>query len=810
MSKLCIIALLSACAATHAQSEAVKVVRLALPPQADPVVEHIGRVFARLVESRSGAKVVRQGDAALAVELAFEPGIGAEGFRIADGGSGTVRISASDRRGLLYGAGKFLHTSAYGSAGLTPGSWRGVSTPVLPFRGMYLATHFHNFYQDAPVEDVTRYIEELSLWGINNFLVWFGMDEFGGIDDPKAQAMLARLRVLLRIVKDLGLDASLGCICNDGYANSPVELRADDRTTDHPGYHTRKGPRIYNIGTELCPSKPGVPELQLRYCEEKFEAFKRIGLDCWFIAPYDNGGCTCARCAPWGANGYLRMAEPLARAYRRAFPGGKVVLSTWYFDRWADGEWAGISKRFNRQKPDWVDYIMADNFEEYPRYPLDHGVPGGLPLINFPDISMWGQNPWGGYGANPHPGRLQARWDETGRKLAGGIPYSEGIYEDLNKVICAQIYWSPDRPTTETVRDYAAYEFSPEVADVVAEVVAIFEKNHLRNQIGESAVAAFRLLEEAEAKLTVQARSAWRWRLFRIRAAIDQELYRNSRGRGRADVLRRVHEELVKILHAENAWPMLRPLPIPAVNVEGPALPAGYAEAIAASKPAAWWRMRAWRERDLEDSTGNAHRARCENAVTLVPPDEPPPNADAARESRAVCLHGGRIKAAIEDLRDSYSVEFWFYNTLPTTARPVTGYILSRGVEGPEGTPGDDLGISGTSAVDTVPPGRLFFFNGDANAQLFGTTALAPETWHHVVFVRDQGRIAVYLDANAAPELSGQVAKGYPDGVTQLFVGGRNDGFGCFQGRIAEVSVYTRALPPEEVRRHQAAAVRRK
>ena len=329
-------------------------------------------------------QVVTQGEAPLAVELAIEPGIGAEGYKIADGANGTVRIIGNDDRGLLYGVGKFLHTSAYGSQGFTPGSWRGVSVPKMPVRGIYLATHFHNYYQVAPIEEVTRYVEDLSLWGVNSFLVWFGMEEFNGIDDPKAQAMLERLRALLKIVKDLGLNASLGCVCNDGYKNSPANLRADDSTVGHAGYHTRMGNRIYNLGTELCPSKPGVPELELRFCQEKFEAFKSIGLDYWFISPYDNGGCTCPKCAPWGANGYLRMAEPLARAYRRAFPKGKVILATWYFDRWADGEWAGITAKFNRQKPDWVDYIMADNFEEYPRYPVGQRCAGRLAALEFP------------------------------------------------------------------------------------------------------------------------------------------------------------------------------------------------------------------------------------------------------------------------------------------------------------------------------------------------------------------------------------------------------------------------------------------
>ncbi len=568
MKKLSIVALILSYVAATAHGEAVKSLRLVLPPQPGPVVENIGRVFARQVKRRCDAKVVSQGEAPLTVELTIEPGIGAEGFKIADGPKGTIHISGNDARGVLYGVGKLLHTSTYDTQGFTPSAWRGVSVPKMPVRGIYFATHFHNYYHVAPIEEVTRYLEDLSLWGPNSFLVWFGMEEFNGINDPKAQAMLARLRAVLKTAKDLGLNASLGCICNEGYANSPVSLRADDSTVNHPGYHAdvTGGNRITNLGPELCPSKPGVTEMELGYCKEKFDVFKDIGLDYWSIWPYDNGGCTCSKCAPWGANGYLRMAEPVARAYRRAFPNGKVILSTWYFDRWAVGEWDGITAKFKAKKPDWVDYILADNFEDYPRYPLDKGVPGGLPLLNFPDISMYGQYPWGGYGANPHPGRLQQRWNETKKNLSGGFPYSEGIYEDVNKVICTRLYWEPDRPAIETVRDYAAFEFSPEVADSVTSVVKLFEENHFRNKIGRSAVTACQLIDRADAKLTPQARSGWRWRLFCIRAAIDQEMYRNTQGQGREKVFRQAYEELMKISHAENAMPMMRPAPIPAVT----------------------------------------------------------------------------------------------------------------------------------------------------------------------------------------------------------------------------------------------------
>ena len=85
----------------------------------------------------------------LKVELAIAPGIGSEGFRIEDRPGGGVKIVGNDARGLLYGVGKLLRTSRYDCDGFTAGAWRGTSIPEKPVRGIYFATHFHNFYHDA-------------------------------------------------------------------------------------------------------------------------------------------------------------------------------------------------------------------------------------------------------------------------------------------------------------------------------------------------------------------------------------------------------------------------------------------------------------------------------------------------------------------------------------------------------------------------------------------------------------------------------------------------------------------------------------
>jgi len=152
---------------------------------------------------------------------------------------------------------------------------------------------------------------------------------------------------------------------------------------------------------------------------------------------------------------------------------------------------------------------------------------------------MWGQGPWGGYGANPLPMRLQRLWNQTNKKLSGGFPYSEGIYEDLNKVICGQSYWNPDRRASDTIKEYVAFEYSPDVVGDVAAAVEIVEQNHLRDRITPRAGKAYELIQAAEKKLSLQSRGAWRWRILALRALIDNELLKHH-GR-RVGVSQRQH-----------------------------------------------------------------------------------------------------------------------------------------------------------------------------------------------------------------------------------------------------------------------------
>jgi hypothetical protein len=540
----------------------VRAIQLRLPERISPVTARVVEVFKRQVRERSGVSMSEARPSGLAVRLEIAPGIGAEGFAIEDRPDGEIVIRGNDERGLLYGVGKFLRGCCYGQGSLTPTAWRGKSVPEKPVRGIYFATHFHNAYHDAPLDAVQRYVEELALWGTNVVCVWFDMHHFTRIDDPAAQAMIARLKAIFRAANEIGIGAGLGFLANEAYADSPVELRAD-WTAGHDGYHH---PPQGHYHVELCPSKPGAKELMLRWVDEKLTAFTDTQIDFLWIWPYDQGGCTCPQCKPWGVNGFLTMAEPIARRFREVFPAGKVVLSTWYYDHFTDGEWEGLARAFAK-RPDWADYLLADDFgDRFPEYPLVHGAPGGLPMVNFPEISMYGSGgygPWGGFGANPLPHHLQGLWDAAKGSLSGGFPYSEGIYEDINKAICAQFYWSPDKLAMETVREYVAFEYSPDVVDLVTQAIETLERSLPRvGHTGETASRfvirdtagideAYQRMQWADGRLSSYAHASWRWRILYLRALIDYELVQHDFSVSQR--CEQAFEELTAIYHAENA-----------------------------------------------------------------------------------------------------------------------------------------------------------------------------------------------------------------------------------------------------------------
>lgn len=524
--------------------------------------EVLAGVIARVMSARGAAaeradspEAFGAGDIILSADAARRD----EGFDIAERPTGVIEISGHGRLGLLFGLGKFLRTSTFLRQQWIPSPWRGTSFPQKDFRIIYFASHFNNYYQEAPLDDVRKYIEDLALWGYNSLSFWFDMHPFASIRDQRVHPFLERLKSFARFGKRLGMRIVLCGQANEGYNSTPERLRATPTGRSH-------------YGVEICPSSREGLTLMLSHKRELFEAFAGIEVDGLILWPYDQGGCSCDACRPWGSNGMLRAGNELADLFHQFYPKGQIVFSTWLFDYKTDQkEWEGLGKAF-KDRPDWVDFIMADSHETFPEYPLIKGVPGGLPLLNFPEISMWGMWPWGGFGANPLPRRFSGLWNQTARVMSGGSPYSEGIHEDVNKALYAQFYWNGNGDYEDSLREYAGFEFGCQEGAAFIDAVLRLEQAHAprwRPEINPdhfsvppippkaNPIKTFEIMCGLDANLPEWGRRAWRWRILYLRSLLDAELFKSV---GEPTVhCEEAFLELTAIYHATHGNPRVKP-----------------------------------------------------------------------------------------------------------------------------------------------------------------------------------------------------------------------------------------------------------
>ena len=446
---------------------------------------------------------------------------------------------------ILYVAGKYLRN---------PRMENGRFRSYKEMCGLYWATHNQGYAEMAPIEELYEDLEEQALWGMNTLKVWYDMAQH---KIEESADFIERLSNLLRYAKSLGMKTVLGGPANEAFDDSPEELRAD-WTSGHDGYVKNLNAHYHR---EICPSKPGGIEKIIANRRAVLDAFKDIKLDFQPLGPYDQGGCTCPDCAPWGGNGYIRCVKALIPLLKERNPDAKVIMSTWYFGTFRE---PGDTSEFDMLR----DEIAAGNLEDVAYICSEPGVnmypyrnPLGKPYIGFPEISMCGIFPWGGYGAIAVPKRIQTNWEKGEAQQVGGLPYCEGYYEDINKAMMLRLY-RDNQNVSDTVREYIAYYFGFEGAllDKVHTAIMSMEDTHVRTwepghrypiSHPEKIFDIEKAILEAHEALPEEIRNGKRWRLFYYRAVIDAELARGDFYRN--DKVMQYFNEMIELYHLQYA-----------------------------------------------------------------------------------------------------------------------------------------------------------------------------------------------------------------------------------------------------------------
>ena len=482
------------------------------------------------------------------------------GRYVIEAGPNVAVIRGESDLSLFAGLGRFLDESSFdGEGGFEPFTGVIDFTPAKPLRGMYFATHFHNFYHDAPIEKVYEVIEDLALRGCNTLFVWFDMHHFASMDDPGAEELTERLRAMLKYANRIGIAGAFTMLANEAFSSSPESLRAE--WTAQNGYTKAPGDHFH---VEICPSKPGGVREILAERRAMLERFADLDIRYVSYWPYDQGGCTCEKCSPWGANGFLRLLPPFNDLIKEFWPKAGIILSTWYFDRFHPGEWAAFYPHMTDGTLSGVEYVMSFFFNgDMPGILREKGIPDGIKLVDFPEISMYSCSPWGGFGASALPAFLDRTNAQTGSLYCGGYPYSEGIFEDVNKYLTLTYYSGRYPNAADAVRSYVRYEFCVFGAalDELTGAILRSEKTLARKRVGtgpvryeiadpEDAGHIYSVFCKYNALLPEKITKGWKFRLWYLRAVIDRELVSCDGIPLRSEIAQRAMRELCDIYSA--------------------------------------------------------------------------------------------------------------------------------------------------------------------------------------------------------------------------------------------------------------------
>ena len=502
-------------------------------------------------------------DGGFVVSLEVDGGLCDERYIITSNCDGCA-LRAAEPLALFAAFGRFLRKSRFdGAGGFEPFDGELDFTPIKKLRGMYFATHFENFYHTAPMEKVYEVIEDLALRGCNNLLVWFDMHHFESMKDEAAQSLVSRLRAILSYANKIGIGGSLTMLSNEAFSGSPEHLRAEWAVQN--GYHATPDSHYH---VEICPSKAGGIEEILRARREMLEYFADLKIDYVVYWPYDQGGCTCRDCAPWGSNGFIKLLPHFKSLIGEMMPATEIILSAWYFDKFTSGEWRGLCEAYARGKLCGTKYVLS--FFENGNMP-DVPLPEGIEFIEFPEISMRGCSPWGGYGASHLAGFLDRTHAACKDIYSGAYPYSEGIFEDANKFIELSLYSGECENAIEALREYMRFEFCTDSDELFEALLATEQtlercRSHAYEHIKvtltapekvEDIRATFKKYTEILPESIAKSRN---FRIFCLRALIDSEIVRNDGFAIRSELCQQAMRELEEFYYVtENTLPWVRP-----------------------------------------------------------------------------------------------------------------------------------------------------------------------------------------------------------------------------------------------------------
>ncbi len=409
-----------------------------------------------------------------------------EGFRIAidRNGRDIIWMMAADERGVIFAIGQFLRTAELSINSISFSSINEIATsPAYPIRGHQLGyRNTANSWDAWTVDQYDQYIRELALFGSNC------IENIPFQDGPPGPLMKVPREVMNRRMSE---------VCNSYGLDYWVWTPADVDLSD-PVKFSDEVIRHADFYRE-CPRLNGV-----------------------FFPGGDPG------------NNHPRYVMPFLKAVAEELKKYHPAAGLWIsLQGFSEEQVDYFYDYIDKNNPDWLTGVvsgpgspdMAATRYRLPKkykhrhYPdLTHTVRCQYPVESWDQAFALTE---GREVCNPQPFYYAKIHNRFAPFTDGFLSYSDGVHDDVNKVVWSQMAWNPERDVRQVVVEYARLFFGSSLAEPGADGILALERNWVgpleENGGVETTFAFWQNLESKHPEL----HDNWRWQQLVMRSYYD-------------------------------------------------------------------------------------------------------------------------------------------------------------------------------------------------------------------------------------------------------------------------------------------------
>lgn len=396
----------------------------------------------------------------------------------------TIVIEGFDSRGEFFGVGKLLRLFEYTKGSVSiPADISISTTPDKPIRGHQLGyRNTANSYDAWTAEQFDQYIRELAIFGTNSI-------ESIPIFDEKGSPHF-------KISSD-EMNKKISEICQqydlDYWMWVPAQMDLNDKEK-RAGYLS-KFEKIcaYSVrmnGVFFPGGDPGdnPPELVLPLLEDMSLLLKKYHPKAMLWLSLQNFTAAQSQYV----YKYIREKMP-------AWLGGLVTGPS--SPPAAESRTALPTKYQLRQYPDLTHNVRCDS-----------PVPWWDPAFNFT---------LGREAINPEPNYFAAIYHALDPYIDGFISYSDGIHDDVNKIIWTELSWNRNADLQKALKEYSNFFFGSSLKTEAADGILSLEKNWEGPIAANGAIQSTLILWQSLEKQNPGLINNWRWQMYLLRANYD-------------------------------------------------------------------------------------------------------------------------------------------------------------------------------------------------------------------------------------------------------------------------------------------------